>query len=190
MEDDDFSHDEVRSPQEIARRSLALFGVYGLAVGAPRDEVLEWLEHPVLREALSPNERTFIDNERPSENQTIDFSWHAERLIVLLWALNLVEDLPGADEQCDDRVFQRCLPPYTEQSVEQFILNASLRNENELWEEAERTLALHWRARKARQNYLASQDTVDIEVAQERHHASNWVTGYCGLEWDDVTTDT
>jgi hypothetical protein len=31
---------------------------------------------------------------------------------------------------------------------------------------------------------------IDIEIVQERHHAINWVTGYDGLPWDEVTTDT
>jgi hypothetical protein len=31
---------------------------------------------------------------------------------------------------------------------------------------------------------------VDIEIIQERHHAINWVIGYEGLSWDEVTTDT
>ena len=31
---------------------------------------------------------------------------------------------------------------------------------------------------------------IDIESAQERHHAIKWITGYEGLPWDEVTTDT
>ena len=190
MEGDDFMPDEVRSPQEIARRALALFGVVGLALGSPRSEVIEWLKDNNLHEALSPDELNFIKNQRPSSKQKINFSWQAERLIVLLWALNLVENLPDTDKQCDITVFRRCLPPFTEQSVEQFISSATSRRENELWEEAERTLDLHWQARDAELNNRAPRDPVDMEVVQERHHAINWVTGYCGLDWDEVTTDT
>ena len=84
MEGDDFVPDEVRSPQEIARRALALFGVVGLALGSPRSEVIEWLKDNNLHEALSPDELNFIKNQRPSSKQKINFSWQAERLIVLL----------------------------------------------------------------------------------------------------------
>jgi hypothetical protein len=31
---------------------------------------------------------------------------------------------------------------------------------------------------------------VDLEIVQERHHAINWVIGYDGAPWDEVTTDT
>lgn len=191
MDDDDLApQDEVRSPQEIARRALALFGVWGIAIGSCRDEVMEWLEDNDLRKALSPDELKFVDNLNPSSRDSIQFSWHSERLIVLLWALNLIDQLPAADEQCDTSVFQNYLPPFSDQSEAEFISNAVTRSEDELWDEAERTLNLHWQARDARLNNRKPKDRVDIEVVQERHHAINWVTGYEGLDWDEVTTDT
>ena len=45
-------------------------------------------------------------------------------------------------------------------------------------------------ARDARLNGQPMPADIDIEVVQERHHAINWITGYCGLPWDEVTTDT
>ena len=190
MEGDDYVPDEVRSPQEIARRALVLFGVVRLAMGSLRSETMKWLRDHNLLEALSPDESKFLKNQRPSLKQKINFSWQSERLIVLLWVLNLVEKLPDADKQCDTRVFKLCIPPFSEQSVEQFISRAILRSENELWEEVERTRDLHWQARDAQLNNRESRDPVDIEVVQERHRAINWVTGYCGLDWDEVTADT
>ncbi len=190
MEDDDFPPDEVRSPQEIARRALALFGVWGIAAGAPRGDVLEWLEDTDLRAALSPRELKFVDDPHPSSELENDFCWHAERLIVLLWVLNLVDSLPDADKKCDTNVFERCLPPFSDQSEEEFISNAATRSDDELWEEADRTLDLHWHARDGRLNSRKPKDPVDVEIVQERHHAINWVIGYEGLDWDDVTADT
>ncbi len=189
MNDDAFVEDEIRKPQEVARRALALSAVVGLAIGAPRGEVLNWLETQHLREALTPNELDFVDNESPTPKQTIDFSWQSERLIVLLWALGLVESLPSADTPCDGDAFQ-CLPPFSELSEEQFISCASLRSADELWAEANRALSLHWQARDAILHSRKPTELIDIEIVQERHHAINWVTGYDGLDWDDITTDT
>jgi hypothetical protein len=190
MEEDDLPPDEVRSPQEIAIRALALFGVWGIAIGASHEDVLEWLEDNDLRKAFSPNELKFVDNQHPSFELENEFSWHAERLIVLLWALNLIDSLPDADKKCDTSVFERCLPPFSDQSEEQFVSSAAMRSEDELWEAAERTLDLHWQARDAQINNRKPRDPVDIDVVEERHHAINWVIGYEGLDWDDVTTDT
>lgn len=191
MTDGEFPPDKIRSPKEIARRALALHAVWELAVDAPRDEVLRWLDEHELRACLSPNERKFAQTKRPSQKMKIDFSWHAERLIVLLWALKLVDRIPKASVTCDTRVFKKVLPPDSKKStVKQFISRAGVRSEKELLEQAESALQLHWEARDAYLNNRKPKNGVDAEVVQERHHAINWITGYCGLDWDDVTTDT
>jgi len=190
VDEDDFPPDEVRSPSEVATRTLALFGVWGLSTNAPRTEVLEWIDTNGLRQELTPDELAFVSAPVPSKKQTINYSWQSERIVVLLWALKLVDNLPGPDEVCDTSIFQRCLPPFNRQSVEQFIAAAELQAEDDLWEMAERLLDLHWQARDSKLKGRPSKEPVDIEIIQERHHAINWITGYCGLPWDEVTTDT
>jgi len=37
---------------------------------------------------------------------------------------------------------------------------------------------------------LAVPHGVDCEMVVERHHALNWLIGYQGQDWDDVSTDT
>jgi hypothetical protein len=48
----------------------------------------------------------------------------------------------------------------------------------------------HWNARDAQLHERSMPPGIDIEIVQERHHAINWITGYDGLPWDEVTTDT
>jgi Domain of unknown function (DUF4272) len=48
----------------------------------------------------------------------------------------------------------------------------------------------HWKARDAQLCERSMPPGIGIEIAQERHHAIKWITGYEGLPWDDVTTDT
>lgn len=50
--------------------------------------------------------------------------------------------------------------------------------------------SLHWEARNAILKGLNTSLSIDIEIIQERHHAINWLIGYDGLDWDEVTTDT
>ena len=33
-------------------------------------------------------------------------------------------------------------------------------------------------------------ESYDAGVVQERHYALNWLIGYCGQDWDNITTDT
>jgi hypothetical protein len=180
--------DEVRSAQAIARRALALFGVVGHALGAPRDDITGWLKEEGLWEELSPTELAYLTAGEPTERQSMNASWRSEALIVLLWAIGKVEALPAPNEQCDTALFQDLLPPFAETSVMHFIASARRRSETDLMTMADKLMNLHWEARDAK--VRARLPPLDIEVVQERHHAINWVMGYDSLPWDEVTTDT
>jgi len=182
--------DEIRSATDVARRSLALFAVIGLALRADRTAVLEWLSENDLWQGLTPHEVGFVDSATPSRKQIIDAGWLSERLIVLLWALGHIAELPPADEQCDTSVFQYILPPFANLSVTEFVGRAQLRPDADLMATADQVLDLHWVARDAKIHGRAPRRPVDLETIQERHHAINWVIGYDGLPWDEVTTDT
>jgi len=47
-----------------------------------------------------------------------------------------------------------------------------------------------WACVAARVSGKSPPKGVDCEVVMERHHALNWLIGYQGQEWDDVSTDT
>jgi len=188
--DEDQPLDEIRSANDVARRALVLFSVVGLALGAERSAILGWLAENDLWSDLAPSEADFIDTPDPSPKQIINASWLCERLIVLLWALGAIDLLPPADEQCDTAIFQDILPPFASASVTEFIVGAKLRPGAELIAMADAVLRLHWEARDARLKARAPRNPVDAEIIQERHHAINWVIGYDGLPWDEVTTDT
>ncbi len=182
--------DRVRSATDVARRALALFGVVGLALGAPPDALRAWLDDNGLQAELTPRERGFVDAAEPPPRDRIDFSWQSERLLVLLWALGKVDALPPATEQCDTARFQDLLPPFADVGVADFVAQAKLRPDVVLCDMADTLLDLHWHARDGRINGRPPGKPVDMEIVQERHHAINWITGYCGLPWDEVTTDT
>lgn len=176
--------------EQVARRALALFAAFGAAVGADPAELRGWLDENGLASDLTPNESAYLTAEQPTRKQKIEFSWQSERLVMLLWALGLVDILPADDEQCDTSVFQQILPPFTDATTGDFIAQASLRPWSQLVAEQERCVYAHWQARDSNVNGTSPKSPVDIEIIQERHHAINWVIGYEGQEWDRVTTDT
>jgi len=189
-ESDTFADDEVRDAEQIARRALALFSTVSLAFQAPREDILNWLKSEGLWSELSPSELEFVSAERPTRKQIINASWKSEALIVLLWAIRKIDQLPAPNEQCDTALFKLHLPPFVEMSVSSFISEAARRSDDILIDMADHILQLHWRARDARLHNRPMPPDLDIEVIQERHHAINWVIGYDGAPWDDVTTDT
>lgn len=182
--------DQVRNPREIARRALALFAVIGLAVGAPRDDILGWLKDEALWDELTPDELAYVSSPSPTKQQQLNASWRSEALLVLLWALDVIEQMPGLNEQCNNSDFQRVLPPFADVSVSQFINAATRRSDEVLFDLADELLSAHWEARDAQIHGRPVPVNLDIEIIQERHHAINWVIGYGGLPWDEVTTDT
>ena len=182
--------DESRSPTEVAYRALALISVVGVALGADRVEILNWLKQHDLWQKLTPSEAEFLDTSDPSQEQIINASWLCERLIVIVWALGALEQLPLPNEQCDTASFLTILPPYAPISVSDFVTSAQLRHSSILIEMADEMLSLHWEARDAMLKGLNTSPSIDIGIIQERHHAINWLIGYDGLDWDEVTTDT
>ena len=187
---EDSQPDEIRSPREVAVRALALFAPVGVALGAPRAEVVPWLKNEQLWEELTPLEVEFLSRENSPRQLMVNFSWQTERLVVLLWALGRIDELPPSSVQCDPQLFQELLPPYVTEPVANWIASATLRSDDELLQMADELLQQHWKARDAHLLRRPQPSEIDIEIVQERHHAINWIIGYDGLAWDDVTTDT
>lgn len=152
--------------------------------------MISWLRTEGLWGALTPHEMAYLEQTNPPRQARINFGWQRERLIVLLWALGRVQELPDSATQCDTSIFKSVLPPFTAAATQTFIAQASLIDEDRLWEQADSYLDDHWRARDARLHERQMPTDVDIEIVQERHHAINWITGYDDLPWDEVTTDT
>jgi hypothetical protein len=116
--------------------------------------------------------------------------WQFERLVILLWSLGHVDELPAPDEQCDPSRFGHTMPPVSDESDQDFISHATTRPEGELWQTCDEILRQHWEAREERRSGRKPSRPVEIEIAQERHHAINWITGYDAAPWDEVTRDT
>lgn len=173
--------DKIRSPHEVAERTLALFSIVAITFGAPKNEIMEWLLETTLINVLTPKEKGYLNN--ASTNESISFSWKSEALLILVWALNLIETIPASNLECDASIFQEILPPFFDISEEEFIFNAKLRDDNELFDMGVILQDEHAQAR-------ASNDKIRIEILQERHHAINWILGYYNQVWDEITTDT
>lgn len=181
--------DRIRDADAIARRALALFAVVAIACGEDKQKLTAWLRAEDLWTELTPTELEFLSSDSPSERQVINASWRSEALVPLLWALGLLQAMPDATEACVPSSFGEFLPPYAPVSVRAFIESVQRRTDEELWAMADEVLSLHWKARDASLNGRACPE-VHTGIIQERHHGINWVIGYDGAAWDEITTDT
>lgn len=197
--------DQIRSADEVARRCVALYAVLAAGHDVPRDEIVAWLQREQLWDAVSPEESYFLLSESPTPQQRINATWRAEALFPLLWSLGLFAELPSPEQLCDLPRIQRVLPPLFE-PVAKFLSSVRLRSDSEIHAANEEIYQIHWRVRDAQlrgqptpPGKLPRMPVEDCEppvevynagVVQERHHGLNWLIGYCGQDWDDITTDT
>jgi len=188
--DDDFvDHDQPRSAFEIARRALVLHCVIAASHGVSKDDISQWLKTEGLYDELSPWERKFIEAAENTKRDIIQATWRVEAQVALLWSIKKIDLLDNLGEQCNTRPLVDAMPDLFS-STGAFIESASLRDQEEIEEEYERIYDIHWKVRNAERTGVSTEIKYNSGVVQERHYAMNWITGYCGQAWDEITTDT
>ena len=188
-ETEEIVDDIMRSPQEVARRCCVLLGV--IAVGHHEDPapILQWLTSEGLSDSLSPDESQFLESSLPDARQKIEATWRAEALHALLWALGKIDPLLPPSQQCNLDAELAALPDIRT-STSEFIANAKLRDEGTIHDILGEIYHVHWEVRDAQLRDLQVPNGYISGAVYERHYAYNWLTGYRGQDWDDISTDT
>jgi hypothetical protein len=197
--------EQIQAADQVARRCIVLYAVLAAGHDEPRGELVAWLRREGLWDAVSPKESEFLVSESPAQKQRINATWRAEALLPLLWSLGLIAALPIPQQLCDMQLIRSVLPPLLA-SVREFISTVRLRSDSEIIDANEKIYQIHWRVRDARlrgqptplgklprmahADYDPPAESYNSGVVQERHHALNWLIGYCGQDWDNITTDT
>jgi hypothetical protein len=197
--------DQIRIADEVARRCIVLYAVLAAGEGEPRDQLVAWLRRERLWEDVSPRESEFLLCESPTQQQRFNATWRAEALFPLLWSLGLISELPLPQQQCDVQVMQSVLPELFG-SVAEFLSTARLRSDSEIQDANDQIYQIHWQVRDLWVRHQPTPpgklprmphedcdppaESYDSGVVQEHHYALNWLIGYCGQDWDDITTDT
>ena len=188
--DDDYADpDTPRTAGEIARRAIVLHCVIAAAYDVSRENLIAWLKEEDLWEAASPAEQRFLTTATPPKQDTINAKWRAEAQVALLWAIGKIPSLGSLSESCDTGPLVDAIPAFFTPTKE-FIETAVLRDEATIHEEYENVYDAHWKTRDAIRRKVPIPDDVKPSIVQERHHGFNWLTGYCGQEWDEISTDT
>jgi hypothetical protein len=168
-------------------------------------DLVAWLRREELWNAVTGRECDFLLSKKRTVQQDVDATWRAEAIIPLLWSLGLISDVPSPKEVCDVRSIENLLPPLFE-SVREFISSAELRSDSKIYNANEEIFHIHWEVRDAQLSKkpvspgqlsrmpVPSKESntkyYNASVVQERHYALNWLIGYCGQHWDEITTDT
>jgi hypothetical protein len=134
-----------KSAEQTAQRVLALLAVIGKVHDPARSAA--WMEQHKLRRFLSPAESAFVQEETPSEESRAAFSWRAEAMVSLIWALKGLPEMPPLNQQFDvtanEMVRAALRDPHG------FMSGARLRNAKEINDMESHLYHQHWRVRDA-----------------------------------------
>jgi hypothetical protein len=176
-----------RTKEEVAQRALCVLLVAVRGEGLEKPIAERVAREYGLNGSLTPKERAFLAAKSPSQHDGVQFTWKYEAAWVLLWALGYVESLGKPEGICD---VPRAVKAMRDRTAKSFVADARLRPLGEILDEADRIYRYHWAVVDARINGKPTPTGLEAGVVLERHYALNWLTGYMGQEWDDVTTDT
>jgi len=180
--------DVMRDAAEVARRCCILISIVGTGHKQPTRPTIDWLKREGLWDFVTPKERSFFIDGAPSAQEIVDATWRVEALHALLWSLGKLASLCDVTEQCS--LSAECeASPFLRPTAE-FIATATLRGEEDIRSALDVVYHAHWRVRDAHLRGQPVPDGLEAGAIYERHHALNWLTGYCGQDWDDISTDT
>ena len=185
---DDNEEVKIRSKKEIIERAIALHIVAIKGMSAEQEMVEESINIFGANDFFTPREKEFIKNEKPTEQEKINFSWQLEWFWVMLWALGYVEELDYPSCACDvSRAFDLFIEngPY-----EQFFNKSKLRDTNTILDQADLIYRYHWACVHCRLTWVETPSDLNPGVVAERLRALNWLINDLDAEWDDVSTDS
>ena len=179
-------HVRIRSQDDVVDRTFALSIVAVKGEGLEQEHVYRAIKKFGAATFFSQRERAFIADPEPSQQDRTQFVWRYECVGVMLWALGFDAEL-ASPVGIVDAAHVAGVP--VQLGAVKFREQAKLRSVNELLDEADLIYRYNWACVDARVNGRKL-EAIDCDVVVERHHALNWLIGYQGQAWDDVSTDT
>lgn len=179
---------KARTAREAAHRLLVLMAVTSRAHEEVAEQTVHWVRENGIDAFFSPRERVFYySREQPADQDVFDFSWRAEALVSIAWALGEFGEFPPLNEQTD--IWEIPLVQRAVDSPKDFIARAALRPANEIERMESELYHQHWRVRDAQLFNKPMPPELDPGVVHERRYGLSWLVGW-GDDWDDVPTDT
>ena len=189
--DEDF--DWIRDARDVAARCHAIAAALALQHKAPPARIRAALRDNDLERWLAASELHFlrhlegeVDMGRDELHRTtVDISWREEALWALMWALELVDDLPP-DQLCGQDPFYERLAPDMDPS--RGLTDVVLRPLPEIVAMLDFYYLLHWHARNAQYHGAVWDPQIAPGAVLERRRALEWL--FQDEPWEDVDLGT
>ncbi|HYE63912.1 MAG TPA: DUF4272 domain-containing protein [Phycisphaerales bacterium] len=175
------SEDELRA--QILALSMVWLRAHFAATGRPHKEFLRAFEplRADAEEALGDTQLAFIDDPRPSDEDTTDALWTIEAIAALLWAGGLLKKLDWPTTPADPAA----LEPLIEAAIGGEKLH--LRSTSDLLDQADLYYRLLWAVVQKQVDGPAS--PINGSIVYERARAFGWLT-QPEVEWERVDMTT
>ncbi len=168
-----------RSAQQVSTRAHVLSHVICVGYGRSGREMRDWLTEAGLASELTPREAAFLKKRKYSEHDRAWAAWQFASAHSCAWALALEQMDPLGD--CPNTLASH-FPPKTRPRPD-----ASLRDFEAIYAEADFYYRLHWAAKQSRlQGCSFPRPEIEIQL---RRQSLDWIVGL-PYEWDDVPADT
>lgn len=188
---EDESEIELRSPEEVLRRLVALWAVAGAANMPEVSFFCEYVKNNGLGDWLSDTERAFLFSANPDRQQRVHCSWQVEPLFFLSWCAGLVSELELPRQQSDVGGVLDLFPRPGAEDLQRLREAITVRPKVELLNWADLLYRAHWAVREADLRRREAPAGLVPGAVMEWHKAANWMIRYEDEEdWDNVPTDT
>lgn len=177
----------LRSASEAIQRALVLYFISRFAEGENADWFRQRIEQYRLHDAVTEQEREFVDNPEPPDYMVLRHSQRLESCWTLLWATGFANQLKRPDTFCDPDYAANII---TTRSIDTFLAEAKLRFSGELLDALDLHYRYHWAVVDAELYGKNPPRGLEPAVIFERHYALNWLTYHNDEDWDTITTNT
>jgi hypothetical protein len=183
---------EDHKPREldaVVRRALILNAMLQIYFKAPIAVIKDWITVNGLADDLSASEREILDKEDDdlTEQERINLYWYIEGLWTLVWAGQLIDELPF-DEGVGNDLASLCPALQRNEDGSKLSKKMRLRSREELYRMHDLYFRLHWWTRNSQ---LTGKDTgaVRLDIIMERRKALAWLMDP-DCDWDNVEMST
>ncbi len=184
--------DRDAKPREldaVVRRALILNAMLQIYFKAPVAVIKDWITRNGLADDLSEAEREILDKEDDdlTEQERINLYWYIEALWTLVWAGQLVDNLPF-DEGVGNELASLCPALQRNEDGSKLSKKMRLRPSDELYRMLDLYYRLHWWTRNSQ---LTGKDTgvVRLDIIMERRKTLEWIMDPT-CDWDNVEMST
>ena len=181
---------ELRTPEELMQRMLALWAVTAVAAGGDVAHYRSYLETHGLKPCLSTQEQAFLFADEITEELRTQFVQRQESLYFLAWAAGLTDKLAVPTQAANLKQILKFFPHALE-APEGLQAALKPRRKGPVLDWSDLLYRLHWAVRHAHISGRDAPGNLNADAVCEWHQAANWLCQYEEEnDWDKVSTET